>query len=92
MQGRGIAAAVVDEPVAGADQPAVNRDRGESRDSAHRVTGGSRPPPVPTERSVRISRTKCGRPHLVRYVASAFMWRLAPLVASSATNRPLNAT
>ena len=25
--------------------------------SAHRVTGGGRPPPVPTERSVRISRT-----------------------------------
>ena len=24
---------------------------------AHRVTGGGRPPPVPTERSVRISRT-----------------------------------
>jgi hypothetical protein len=24
---------------------------------SHRVTGGGRPPPVPTERSVRISRT-----------------------------------
>jgi hypothetical protein len=24
---------------------------------SHRVTGGSHPPPVPTERSVRISRT-----------------------------------
>jgi len=29
---------------------------------------------------------------VVRNVASAFMWRLAPLVASSAANRPLNAT
>jgi transposase InsO family protein len=34
-----------------------NRDRGASRDAAHRVTGGGRPPPVPTDRSVRISRT-----------------------------------
>jgi len=25
--------------------------------TGHRVTGGGRPPPVPTERSVRISRT-----------------------------------
>ena len=25
----------------------VNRDRGASRDAAHRVTGGGRPPPVP---------------------------------------------
>jgi len=29
---------------------------------------------------------------VVRNVASAFMWRIAPLVASSAANRPLNAT
>jgi Homeodomain-like domain len=35
----------------------LNRDRGTSRDAAHRVTGGGRPPPVPTERSVQISRT-----------------------------------
>src|ERR1700757_1989728 len=28
-----------------------------SATSAHRVTGGGRPPPVPTERGVRISRT-----------------------------------
>jgi hypothetical protein len=34
-----------------------DRDRGEPRSSAHRVTGGGRPPPVPTERSVRIYRT-----------------------------------
>jgi hypothetical protein len=35
----------------------IDRDRGAPRDAAHRVTGGGRPPPVPTERSVRISRT-----------------------------------
>ena len=33
------------------------RDRGTPRGATHRVTGGGRPPPVPTERSVRISRT-----------------------------------
>jgi integrase len=27
----------------------------------------------------RISRIKCGRPHLMRNVASTFMWRPAPL-------------
>ena len=37
--------------------PPPDRDRGEPRGSSHRVTGGGRPPPVPTERSVRISRT-----------------------------------
>jgi hypothetical protein len=35
----------------------IDRDRGEPCSSAHRVTGGGRPPPVPTERSVRIYRT-----------------------------------
>ena len=32
-------------------------DRGAPRDAAHRVAGGGHPPPAPTERSVRISRT-----------------------------------
>ena len=44
------------------------------------------------ERSVRISRTKCGRPHLLGNVASAFMWRPTPLALFNATNRALNAT
>ena len=34
-----------------------DRDRGEPRSSAHRVAGGGRPPPAPTERSMRIYRT-----------------------------------
>ena len=34
-----------------------DRDRGTPRGATHRVTGGGRPPPVPTERSVQISRT-----------------------------------
>ena len=34
-----------------------DRDRGEPRGSAHRVAGGGRPPPAPTERSMRIYRT-----------------------------------
>jgi hypothetical protein len=33
----------------------------------HRVTGGGRPPPVPTERGVRISRTNALRKFLARY-------------------------
>src|SRR5580704_12157394 len=37
---------------------------------AHRVTGGGRPPPVPTERGVRISRTNALR-KLVHSTASA---------------------
>src|SRR5205823_109330 len=36
----------------------------------HRVTGGSRPPPVPTERGVRISRTNALR-QLLHSTASA---------------------
>src|ERR1700719_573792 len=36
----------------------------------HRVTGGGRPPPVPTERGVRISRTNALR-KLVHSTASA---------------------
>jgi hypothetical protein len=39
-----------------------------------------------------ISCIKCGGPHLVRNVASTFMWRPAPWVPSSAENRALNAT
>ena len=35
----------------------LDRDRGTPRGATHRVTGGGRPPPVPTERSVQISRT-----------------------------------
>jgi len=35
----------------------IDRDRGVPHGTAHRVTGGGRPPPVPTDRSVRISRT-----------------------------------
>ena len=35
---------------------------------------------------LRLSRILCGRPHIMRYVASAFMWRLALLVPSSAEN------
>ena len=31
--------------------------RGPCRVAAHRVTGGGRPPPVPTERGMRLSRT-----------------------------------
>jgi hypothetical protein len=34
----------------------VDRDRGTPRGATHRVTGGGRPPPVPTERGVRICR------------------------------------
>ena len=37
---------------------------------SHRVTGGGRPPPVPTERGVRISRTNALR-QLVHSTASA---------------------
>src|SRR5580692_4069217 len=36
----------------------------------HRVTGGGRPPPVPTERGVRISRTNALR-QLLHSIASA---------------------
>jgi hypothetical protein len=36
---------------------AMDRDRGEPFGSAHRVAGGGRPPPAPTERSMRIYRT-----------------------------------
>jgi hypothetical protein len=43
--------------VPGNESQPIDRDRGAPRDAAHRVTGGGRPPPVPTERSVRISRT-----------------------------------
>src|ERR1700752_3213617 len=34
-----------------------DRARGEPRSSAHRVAGGGRPSPAPTERSMRIYRT-----------------------------------
>src|SRR5262249_22960919 len=40
------------------------------RFSSHRVTGGGHPPPVPTERGVRISRTNALR-ELVHSTASA---------------------
>jgi hypothetical protein len=40
----------------------------------------------------QISPIKCGAPHLVRYVVSAFMWRPALWVPSDAENRVLNAT
>ena len=36
---------------------ADDRDRGTPHGATHRVTGGGRPPPVPTERSVQISRS-----------------------------------
>jgi len=36
---------------------ATDRDRGTPRSAAHRVAGGSHPPPAPTERSLQIYRT-----------------------------------
>jgi hypothetical protein len=41
---------------------------------------------------VPISGIKCGRPHLMPNVASAFMWRPALLEPSGAENWHLNAT
>ncbi|MGH8572625.1 MAG: TonB-dependent receptor domain-containing protein [Gammaproteobacteria bacterium] len=35
----------------------ANRDRGKPHGFAHRVAGGGHPPPAPTERRMRISRT-----------------------------------
>jgi hypothetical protein len=45
-----------------------------------------------TDPVVQNYRSKCGRPHLVRNVASAFMWRPTPLAPFDAANRTLNAT
>ena len=47
------------EVVAGSLLCATHRDRGEPRGSAHRVTGGGRPPPVPTG---RVEDWRAGRP------------------------------
>ena len=48
----------------------VNKENSRLKQPAHRVTGGGRPPPIPTERGVRISRTRLLRRRNVRRSAN----------------------
>jgi hypothetical protein len=54
----------------------------------YRVTGGGYPPPVPTERSVRISRTTLFRNRFTTRRVIAVPYREAPTLVAAKENEP----
>ena len=54
----------------------------------HRVARGGYPPPAPTERSVRISRTTLFRNRFTAQRVIAVPYREAPILAAAKENEP----